>query len=592
MQSPASWIERSPLAVNPGLVPWVRRNADLAVVTTVALLAGLIALVSWGGILGRLLPYDDSLYYAAMARSIAEGHGPFVQGASGAIVGCRFPPGFSLLLAPMWWLARTPSGALWLFQIAVVTSMVFFFVLAYWLLTRRWGISRLAAGLAVGLAVFNPVSLLVSSSLMSDFTGALAALVLLALADRLRPGTPGVRGLQLGLLGAACLLIRFATAPAVVVAGWLMFRRGGLRTLGAFAAGVVAPILLWELYALRVPGPGYLDDLRTNLSLDPEATGLVPLAFATARRALFGGLPAWVPPLSGLSGVGILGRLAPGTVAFGGLSQPRIGVMEVAGDLLLAAGLVRGAREPRARAMTAYVALTAAVIPAWCWGFGIFGWWIPARILVPAAPLWLGLSLDWLIGSVNRMARRLVQIAGNGRESFQALAGGWPGVVVGLALATSAVPPVYGFLKHYTSMGLFLFRGAQEPQQIGQVLARIPEREPVGATYPLLAYFYSGRRYLWVDTTTVGGYLKARHLGVRFIWVMPKGDAFMNLTYRALGKLLAEGRPAASVVFRTHVGHAVVYLGANARPKTPPGGAASAGPPPVAIFLPAKATGG
>ena len=55
--------------------------------------------------------FQDDGHYLILARSLAQGDGYRYTNLPGAPAGTHFPPGFPVLLAPLWWLApRFPAN--------------------------------------------------------------------------------------------------------------------------------------------------------------------------------------------------------------------------------------------------------------------------------------------------------------------------------------------------------------------------------------------------------------------------------------------------------------------------------------------------
>lgn len=172
-----------------------------------------------------------------------------------------------------------------------------------WLLARRSGLARWAAGAATVVFAASPLAL----ALLRPVHGAglavpwmLAALVL-ASARRPRPLT--------GVAAGLCLAVAVLTEPSLVVvapaAGWLLWRsspgpgRRRRRLLAAAAAFAVAWLAVTALVASRAPGPG------TSLAL-LDRIRLVTDGGAPAARAVAAGFDGRsVADLVGLDRIGV-----------------------------------------------------------------------------------------------------------------------------------------------------------------------------------------------------------------------------------------------------------------------------------------------
>lgn len=187
---------------------------------------------------GPMYVFDEIGYLAG--GNVISGHG-----AEWALCGSSYSVGYSVLLAPLWWL---PVDPVTVYQVAVFVSAALG-VLAIWpatMLARRFG-----AGPNVSLAIGALVTLIPARALMSNYVLAenpLTLLVLCAalLAVRLAKDGRRLDVLLLGVVAGLASAVHARALPLVCVTiGWLVVRAILKRTrwVDAIAASVTAAAL-------------------------------------------------------------------------------------------------------------------------------------------------------------------------------------------------------------------------------------------------------------------------------------------------------------------------------------------------------------
>ena len=285
--------------------------------------------------------FQDDGHYLILARALARGEGYRYFNLPGAPPATHFPPGYPLLLMPLWWVSpRFPANValLKLLNVALLPLAA----LAVRALARRVSGLSVAAASAVAVASVATVPVLFLTGLIFSETAFIGAMCgALMTAERLAGSAGATRRAALGVgvaVGALALLRTVGVALLPAVLAVLLWRRRW-RDAALVFAGALALLLPWQWWtavhahdvptaiagaygaygpwlaaAYRAGGPGFAwDVLREN------AHGfLMPLT-------LFGLMPAspWmqgaaVAALAVLAGAGAwhLRRRAPVTLCF------------------------------------------------------------------------------------------------------------------------------------------------------------------------------------------------------------------------------------------------------------------------------------
>lgn len=283
--------------------------------------------------------FQDDGHYLILARALAFGDGYRYTNLPGAPAGTHFPPGYPLLLAPLWWMApRFPSNVV--FFKLVNVALLPIAALAVRGFARRVGGLPVPAASLVAVASAATVPVLFLNGLLFSETAFIAALcATLVIAEQVAARSScswrhlAFTGFAIGAL-ALLRTVGLAVLPALLI--WLAVHRRGRDAAwllgGAFIA--LAPWQLWTVvHAHDVPASiagGY--GSYAGWLGDAYRAGGVPFALAVLREnvrglliplTLFGLIdaPRWVQATVALpllafvaTGLRVLWRRAPVTV--------------------------------------------------------------------------------------------------------------------------------------------------------------------------------------------------------------------------------------------------------------------------------------
>lgn len=259
-----TWAARAPLAIG-------------------ALLAGALALrlaiaLRDLDVVDRLFMPDDTYYTLSIARSIANGTGPSIDGVH---LTNGFQPLIAFLLVPVFAVSSDPDvglrAALALLSVVDIANAALLGVLAH-----RLG-GRPAAILAVALWAFSPVAIGNALNGLETSLAVLCQLALVAAWWRFRD-TGAARWVVLaGAAAGLALLARIDSVFLVAAFGLFELLRGSWRSVAMSAATAVFVVAPWWLYSLArfgspIPesGGAVLELVRVhqNFHLDvPEQLG-------------------------------------------------------------------------------------------------------------------------------------------------------------------------------------------------------------------------------------------------------------------------------------------------------------------------------
>jgi hypothetical protein len=291
----------------------------------------LLALVPslWFLIANRDLPHfglmmDDAAYVSG-ARSLAEGRGYRLDVLPGSPAQTKYPPGLSMLMAPMWRATGTAGGT------AALAVGVLWLAMAGWILLSPgvFGQLGLGRGVALGVAAWmavNPYVIFLATCVLTEMP--MLALVWLsmraaALAER---RDSQAAAMAAGAAAGLAFLFRTAAAPMIVaLVIWFLLR--GKRWMAVVAAAVAGPMAAgWVVWAqmnrVETGDPQlifYLDYTRHWVNHVAE-TGLWPLIEANLAALVIsmgkllwfdtGGWPALVYARTGVVVVAAAGSFA------------------------------------------------------------------------------------------------------------------------------------------------------------------------------------------------------------------------------------------------------------------------------------------
>jgi hypothetical protein len=446
----------------------------------------LVAALGLFGLTGLLL-FDpglftggDNVVYLLLAKALAGAEGYVTLYEPGNPPHTFYPPGYPLLLTPLFWIfegltgSGLGEGGGW--ERALLAGKVLSFVaaIAVLLLTARYLRERLEPTTG-GLAVYASALLVTATnttflsyshwtlSEMPYFALSLGALILAE-----REGGGARIWLTAVLLTCGGYLIRTAGLPLCLAVIWAIWRRHGRRP-GLLAAAVVIFVVVgWSLRnALVDPSaPGYLDQL---LAVDPyaPAEGTLTVGSFLERVATNAGVYAFIEiPRIVWPEIPSFGRIEPAGLFLGTLLVP-----------LVVYGFVRQVRRARLAAGEAYVLLYFALLAIWPWN--------GERFVLPILPLLVsygGLAMADFAGLLRGRIRPAQQggALALSRPSVAAIR------VAILASALVAVPNLWGAVRNI-------------PEQLA-ITGRHLRGERLAGYSPTVRDYFSAAR--WIGETS------------------------------------------------------------------------------------------
>lgn len=198
------------------------------------------------GIVGII---GDDAWYALLGRTLARGEG--FQQANSPTPGLLpyLPPGFPLLLAPLWLIAPAFPANIAVLKGLSIAAMLGAAGLTYaWARTRDEWSPELALLVAVGVALVPSLVFIATSTLMSEAVFLAVQLATVVVLER----ATSTRGTIAAAAGAAAA-VAIRTIGIAVPAGALLYLclRREWRRAGLFAAVVVLALAPWQIYAYR-----------------------------------------------------------------------------------------------------------------------------------------------------------------------------------------------------------------------------------------------------------------------------------------------------------------------------------------------------
>lgn len=193
----------------------------------------------------------DDAWYMVLAKALAQGDGYKLISAAGGAILPAVPPGFPMLLAPVFWLGPSfPDNIAWLKGVSIV-AMVATGPASYWYFVRHRKLRpSLAAILSFAVVTMPAFVFLATSTVMADCVFTLAQVVTVVWLERGARHDQSAKSVVVaGVLAAATFLIRTA-GVALIVAGvaYLIKERLWMRA-AVFAAVVAVCVTPWLLYA-------------------------------------------------------------------------------------------------------------------------------------------------------------------------------------------------------------------------------------------------------------------------------------------------------------------------------------------------------
>jgi hypothetical protein len=337
--------------------------AAVAGATLVGLALRVAVLVRPIGVIDRLFIPDDTYYTLTIARSIAKGHGPTVDGHT---LTAGFQALLGFLMVPVYWVTDNPDTALRVDLTLLVLVDTATIVVLAWLAFRVAG--RVAAITAALLWAISPVAVSMALGGLETSLAILCEIGLVAVwmwaGDR--PASTR-RWSVVGVVAGLAVLARIDALLLVASLALLQLWRGPRRPLvqaGIAAAVTLAPWWIWCAVNFGTPIPTSGDAAHDLAPLSPFAReGLAQLAGAVVG----GPFALWHSVRDRLN------------------DEPLLGVLVfwilVAGLLALTWWWARGRVQPQP-AVAALPVFAAGLLVFYAW-FGV-GWYF-TRYLAPVA---------------------------------------------------------------------------------------------------------------------------------------------------------------------------------------------------------------
>ncbi|MDX1622499.1 MAG: hypothetical protein R3199_00760 [Gemmatimonadota bacterium] len=507
-----------------------------------ALAGGLVSLVLALALFDPFLfTGGDNAAYYALTKALGEGRGYVDLVHPGAPPETQYPPGFPLLLVPLYWLSGGSMMALKLGSIAAGGVLLW----AVWALARRDpAVPGWAAAAAVWLVGLYPVFLAYTHWVLSDM--AFTAIVMVALwafADGHAPSDqeggeePGgeidPRWIGACAIAVAAFYVRIPGAALLLAAAIVPAIHGLWKRAGAAAAVAVLGTLPWILWTRQGPPEtgGYLDQLLASNPQNPESPSI--------------------------GAAGLVGRVLHNVGHYATVELPRLfwpadppdAIVLLAlpvGAGLIVYGAVRAIRTRGIAVADAWAAITLALLAVWPW--------IGDRFFLTVVPL---LWLYTLVG-MDHLSRRVADTVWPARIAAAALA------AVLLAGAALQAPDRWKRLRDYLDgrdlagysarwQDYFLaaeWVGDNAPDAV--ILARKPSFAWYWSRRPSLVYPFHG------DPDRTWEFL--REHGVTHILLDPGTELFLRQTLR---------RHVERVELDFAAPHRIVYVARISPPEAP-----------------------
>ncbi|MFQ5422043.1 MAG: hypothetical protein ACE5EY_16975 [Anaerolineae bacterium] len=317
--------------------------------------------------------YDDA-HYITLAQSLAQGKGYRHLAAPGAPPEVKYPPGWPMLLALVWWLFPDfPANAVWFKAVSAMFAIGFATVMYGWL---RWRNEAAVKSLFIALlTLFSPHLLGLGTTAFSEMAfGFFSLLALWLVAVWMKRPTPHIgRTILTALVVAFTLYLRMfglALITAVLFYVWYKRRNRDALILTLLIIGLILPLL-----SRLLPSSPYLNEF-TLKSMEHATLGRASIIdfllriLNNLRAYLLAGIPGAVLP----SQVPLTYVNMPAALHLG---RPWPGV-----DILLSvmvSGGVIGQILLRRSLSDWYVAFYLGMALLWPWE--------PTRFMVPLIPL-------------------------------------------------------------------------------------------------------------------------------------------------------------------------------------------------------------
>jgi hypothetical protein len=200
----------------------------------------------------------DDAWYILLAKALASGEGYRLISSATVAIMPVVPPGFPVLLAPVFALGPGfPANVLLLKAVSVAAMAGIGAATFYYVLNVRREPEWLAAIVALATVLTPALVFLATSTVMPEAVFTLVQLMTVIVLDRTREAANGLRRSAVaGMLAGVSVLVRTA-GVAMLAAGfvYLLYRRSW-RSAAAFAGAALVCLAPWFLYsAANAPSP-------------------------------------------------------------------------------------------------------------------------------------------------------------------------------------------------------------------------------------------------------------------------------------------------------------------------------------------------
>ena len=244
------------------------------------LLRGALVSRSLRAIDGLFIP-DDTYYTLTIARSIAHGHGPTVDGST---LTSGFQPLLGFLMTPVFWFTSSSDAALRFDLVLLVIADTVTILVIAWVAHRLAG--RVAAVAAAAMWALSPIAISMALGGLETSLAILAQVGLVAVWIRGREVDDTRHWIVVGVVAGVAVLARIDSLALVALLGVLQLWRGtrpGLRPAAIAAAAVLAPWFVWCAVTFGTPIPTSgtsIQKLAPYGSFSRESTSIAASAVA------------------------------------------------------------------------------------------------------------------------------------------------------------------------------------------------------------------------------------------------------------------------------------------------------------------------
>ena len=197
----------------------------------------------------------DDAWYAVLAKALSQGDGFRLISSATVPIVPTVPPGYPLLLAPLYFLSPQFPANVWLLKLVSIAAMmgVGAVVFDYLVGTRR--VETATAALIAGATVLTPAFVfLATSTLMAECVFTLGQVLTILWIEKTLDAAPSDRqrhAIVAGILAGATMLMRTAGAAAVLGCGLYLLYRRATRPLAAFALTTILCLTPWMIYSVK-----------------------------------------------------------------------------------------------------------------------------------------------------------------------------------------------------------------------------------------------------------------------------------------------------------------------------------------------------